>query len=136
MTRSLVLFGCLSLLLTIPAAARERALAIRERADAFVCRPAAVHVFRGRHAEAASLRVMSEGETVLRSGGLNIILRATEQLEQFPEAKATFVRAQRHDGSRGSRIRSRSTSTSTSGPRSSASRSAQASSVSRFPTTG
>ncbi|HEX6100535.1 MAG TPA: NF038122 family metalloprotease [Thermoanaerobaculia bacterium] len=78
--------------LTVPVAARERGLAVTDRGGAFVCRPAAERLHRVVRAEGASLRVLDEGPRV-QSGGLNIILRATPQLENFPEAKAAFVRA-------------------------------------------
>ena len=81
-------------MLSFSAGARERGLAIREHEhrDAFVCRPEPSRLHLAPRVESAALRVMGDS-TAAQGGGLNIILRATDQLDEFPEAKAAFLRA-------------------------------------------
>lgn len=60
-----------------------------------VCREATPEEVQGmkRRDPAEPLHVISSLETNLQQTGLRIILRATSQLEQFPQAKAGFIRA-------------------------------------------
>jgi len=77
--------------LSFPAVARERGFVMTERSDAAVCLPSGERMHRGVHARAVPLRVI--GEDVHAAGGLNIVLRATAQLEAYPAAMAAFERA-------------------------------------------
>lgn len=73
--------------LSFPATARDRGLVLNEQTDGAVCLP----LGDGANRTAVPLRVI--GESVHAAGGLNIILRATAQVEAYPAAMAAFERA-------------------------------------------
>ena len=88
-------FLCLFLIaLSFPAAARERGFAVTDHADGAVCRPSGerTHRFAVRAVD-VPLHVVVEDTDATAGGGLNIVLRATEQLELHPQAMAAFERA-------------------------------------------
>jgi hypothetical protein len=75
---------------SLPAVAREHAFVMNERGDAAVCRPQSE---RANRLDRATVPMRVIGEHAQAAGGLNIVLRATEQLAAYPHAMAAFERA-------------------------------------------
>ncbi len=86
----LQLLCCFAVAFSLPAVARERGFVLNESGDAAVCRPAGERPDRA--VRTVPLRVIGE-DVRATAGGLNIVLRATEQLQAYPHAMAAFERA-------------------------------------------
>lgn len=80
---------CFAAALAFQAVAREHSFLITEQGDATVCRPSGERTSRPR---AVPLHVIGE-DVHATAGGLNVVLRATAQLEAYPAAMAAFGRA-------------------------------------------
>jgi hypothetical protein len=87
------LICCFAAALSFSAVARERGFVMNERGDAAVCLPSGARMHRSVRAGAVPLHVIGEDVRDAAAGGLNIVLRATEQLEAYPAAMAAFERA-------------------------------------------